>query len=135
MALFNEPEVYNPLTEFLLTRAIRNYGNLGGQFYWMLRSWYYIKPYSSRIHTILEQYIMVVGSTREKILSQLKFNNRLKKLTKVVQSQSGGKGAEKAKLIVNENLEAFFEVHQSVSIKTGRFLTLELYIPSGHSNG
>ena len=29
MALANEPEVYNPLTEFLLTRAIRSFPVLG----------------------------------------------------------------------------------------------------------
>ena len=39
MALAYEAEIYNPLTEFLLERSVKNFSVLGTIFYWMLRSW------------------------------------------------------------------------------------------------
>jgi len=110
MALANEAEIHNPLTEFLLTRAVRNYGVVGSQFYWMLRSWYHLRPFNVRISCILEQYMMVCGSVREKFMSQINFNDFLRNLFESLTDPKKAKDGKKEKFI-NKSLEKFFKDH------------------------
>ena len=37
MAILYEPQIYNPLTEFLLQRSTKDFNFIGSQFYWMIR--------------------------------------------------------------------------------------------------
>jgi hypothetical protein len=81
MALAYEPECYNPLTEFLLERSVRNFAVVGARFYWMIRAWLHWKVTHIRYSTILEQFLMLIGSGRQKLLAQLTINEKMKDLT------------------------------------------------------
>ena len=83
----------------------------------MLRNWFYLKPFNERIHVVLEQYLFVSGSTRDKIYSQLLLNNTLKHTTRTIQTKNEGKSKMKQKekkKLVNDNLAEFHNEHQDV---------------------
>ena len=54
MAMAYEPEPYNPLTEFLLERSVKNFSVVGTKFYWMIRAWLHWKVTHIRYTTVLE---------------------------------------------------------------------------------
>lgn len=78
MALAYEAEIYNPLTEFLLERSVKNFSVLGTIFYWMVRSWLHWKPTHIRYSVILEQFVMLIGSGRDKLLAQIGVTEKMK---------------------------------------------------------
>ena len=85
MALIYEPNIYNPLTEFLLQRAVRNFQVVGSQLFWMLRSWLHWRVSHFRFTVIMEQFVFLIGTGRQKLLSQLKMTEKLKKIATEMQ--------------------------------------------------
>lgn len=73
-----EPELYNPLTEFVIERSVKNMQYIGMQTYWILRSWLHWKPYHVKFMLICEQIVFLAGSARRILLEQQKVCEMMK---------------------------------------------------------
>ena len=71
MGVVYEPQYYNPLTEFLLERSVRNFNVVGQRLFWLLKGWMHWKVTYPKFFTIIHQMLMVGGSIREKIMVEM----------------------------------------------------------------
>lgn len=78
IGLCYESEIYNPLTEFIIERSVKNMQFIGFKVFFILRSWLRWKLFRVKFLIILEQIVMLSGSARYKLHDQLKTTEYLK---------------------------------------------------------
>ena len=100
-ALMFESQHFSALGEFLLERALANPFVVGHELFWQLRSQLHIKPSFERYSLILEQLLMLCGSYRNELFSEVRVNDGLMKI------------AESIKLIENKD-KRLVEVRQKL---------------------
>ena len=101
ISLCYESELYNPLTEFIIERSIKNMTVIGFQVYWILRSWMQWKPFRVKFKVICEQILFMSGSARKKLHDQHKVNEFLKEAAHKLLISNVSKRGELGKELLN----------------------------------
>ena len=78
---------FSPLAELLIQRSIQSPHTVGHELFWQIRTYLVKKPSYERYLLILEQFVMLVGSYREKLYSQFVMNNKIADISEDVKSQ------------------------------------------------